>query len=74
MKKLTSSELKEIGREPKKKLTAAQLKKVGKEAVRLLDQNTEYTFDHIWYILDDLVRRLRKEEQNKKENSGEMPV
>jgi hypothetical protein len=45
----------------KKQLTDAQLKEVGQEAVKLLDQNSEYAYDHIWYILGDLIKKMRGE-------------
>jgi len=45
----------------KKKLTDAQLKKVGRKAVKLLDDYSEYAYDHIWYILGDMVKKMRGE-------------
>lgn len=43
----------------KKKLSDAQLKKIGKEAVKLHDCNSEYAYDHMWYILGNMIKEMR---------------
>jgi len=45
----------------KKKLTDIQLKRIGEKAVKLIDDNSEYAYDHIWFILGDLIKKMRKD-------------
>ena len=42
-----------------KKLTKAQLTKLGRKVVDLFDDNSEYAYDHIWFILGEMVDRMR---------------
>ena len=43
----------------KKKLTNAQLTKLGREAIKLFDDNSEYARDHIWFILGEIIEKMR---------------
>jgi len=49
-----------MAKEKKKKLTNAQLTKLGLQAVKLFDDNSEYARDHIWFILGEMIEKMRK--------------